>query len=153
MRASIGRVSLRWDFADLPEYIEVDKGGIRLRAYPALNAIDGRVDLCLFDQAEKAELAHGEGLLALYRLCAGSLVKDIRRSVLHWDKQALWFSTLASAVRATGGLECAVLQAAFMPAGRTMRDKDSFIRQLEEGRECLLRHAVAIGGLQLSSAG
>jgi len=134
-----------WDFGELPEYVELDRGGIRLRAYPALTAVDGRIDLCLFDQWEKAEHAHAEGLLALYRLCAGSLVKDIRRSVLQWDKQALWFSTLGSAGDLLADLERAVLRAAFMPAGRTVRDTDSFTRQLEEGRECLLQHAVAIG--------
>jgi ATP-dependent helicase HrpA len=28
----------RWDFGELPEYVELDRGGIRLRAYPALTA-------------------------------------------------------------------------------------------------------------------
>jgi ATP-dependent helicase HrpA len=32
-----------------------------------------------------------------------------------------------------------------MPAERAIRDAGSFTRQLEEGRECLLQHAVAIG--------
>jgi ATP-dependent helicase HrpA len=136
---------VRWDFGELPEYVEIDRGGVRLRAYPALTVVEGRIDLCLFDHAEKAEHAHAEGLLALYRLCAGSLVKDIRRSVLQWDKQALWFSTLGSAGELQVDLERAALRAAFMPAERAIRDAGSFTRQLEEGRECLLQHAVAIG--------
>jgi ATP-dependent helicase HrpA len=135
----------RWDFGELPEHVEVDKGGVRLRAYPALTTVDGRVDLRLFDQAEKAKCMHAEGLLALYRLCAGSLVKDIRRSVLQWDKMALWFSTLGSAAELQADLESAVLRAAFMPAGKVVRDADSFARQLEAGRKCLLQHAVRIG--------
>jgi ATP-dependent helicase HrpA len=135
----------RWDFGELPEYVELDRDGLMLRAYPALTVEGNRVDLRLFDHAEKAEQAHAEGLLALYRLCAGSLVKDIRRSVSQWDKQALWFSTLGIAGELQADLEHAALRAAFMPAGLSVRNADDFRRQLEEGRGCLLQHAVSIG--------
>ncbi len=134
-----------WDFDELPTHIEIDAGGLMLRAYPALVKVEGQVNLCLFNHPEEAASAHADGLLALYRLCTGTLVKDIRRSVRQIDKQALWFSTLGQASELQMDLEQAVLRAAFMPAGQVVRTTEAFEKQLDKGRQCLLKHAVDIG--------
>ncbi|VAW76957.1 ATP-dependent helicase HrpA, partial [hydrothermal vent metagenome] len=135
----------RWDFNELPEYIEIDTDGLKLRAYPALTKAGDQINLCLFDHPDNAASAHAEGLLALYRLCAGSRVKDIRRSVQQMDKQSLWFSTLGKAGDLQKDLENAVLQAAFIPAGKAVRTAEAFEQQLDVGRQSLLQHAVSMG--------
>jgi ATP-dependent helicase HrpA len=136
-----------WDFGELPGYVEVVRAGVRLRAYPAL-VVDGqgRIDLHLFDQQSAADAAHREGLLALFRKRCAGLVRDIRRAAPDFDKQVLWFSTVAPAGVLQADLERAVLQAAFLQEGDAIRDGQSFNRRLEAGRARLLTEAVEIGG-------
>ncbi|MGW8309958.1 MAG: ATP-dependent RNA helicase HrpA [Thiogranum sp.] len=134
-----------WDFGSLPEVVELERDGVRLHAYPALSLADGRIDLSLFDLESVARKAHGEGLLALFRKRAGRLVKDIRRSIPDFDKQALWFSTVAGAGILQADLERAVLQAAFLLPDASIRDAESFRQRLERGSRHLLGLAVEIG--------
>ena len=136
-----------WDFGELPGFVEVVRGGVRLRGYPAL-AVDetGRIDLRLFDRQDAAEASHREGLLALFRKCAAGLVRDIRRAVTDFDKQALWFSTLGGAGVLQADLERAVLQAAFHGDDGVVRDEQTFRQRLETGKARLLADAVEIGG-------
>jgi ATP-dependent helicase HrpA len=134
-----------WDFGTLPEFVELERNGVRVRGYPALSVADGRIDLALFDQEKAARAAHRKGLLALFRKRLGSLVKEIRRSIPELDKQALWFSTIAGAEVLQADLERAVLQAAFLQEDAAIRDMAAFQRRLEAGRAQLLGLAVEIG--------
>jgi ATP-dependent helicase HrpA len=135
-----------WDFGSLPEVVELERDGVRLRAYPALSVVDGRIDLSLFDQESVARKAHGEGLLALFRIRAGRLVRDIRRSIPDLDKQTLWFSTVAGADVLQADLERAVLRAAFLVPDTAIRDAESFGQRLASGSRRVLGLAVEIGG-------
>ena len=135
-----------WDFGELPESVEVVRGGVSLRGYPALVVSDGgRIDLRLFDQPSAAASAHHEGLLALFRKQASGVVKDIRRAVPDFDRQALWFRTLGSAGELQADLERAALQAAFLGEGDAIRDPETFQRCLASGKKRLLAEAVEIG--------
>lgn len=135
-----------WDFEALPESIELDRGGVCLRGYPALYVADGRIDVRVFDQPLVAQQAHAAALLALFRKRAGKLVKEIKRAVPDFDKQALWFSAVAAADVLQSDIEQAVLSAAFIPEGCTVRDAATFQQRLEAGRPRLLEIAVDIGG-------
>jgi ATP-dependent helicase HrpA len=134
-----------WDFGTLPEYVELQRDGVRLRGYPALSVADGRVDLCLFDQPGKAREAHREGLLALFRKRSGSLLKDLKRSFPNLDKQVLWFSTVAGPTVLQADLERAALQAAFLADASEIRETADFQQRLATGRAQLLMRAVEIG--------
>ncbi|MBW2630880.1 MAG: ATP-dependent RNA helicase HrpA [Deltaproteobacteria bacterium] len=59
-----------WDFTDLPENIVLKgKGGNDGLAYPALKREkDGSISLRLFRDMKKAEMAHREGMAALYEI-------------------------------------------------------------------------------------
>ena len=135
-----------WDFKALPDSIELDRAGVRLHGWPALCVVEGRIDVRVFDQPGLAQKAHCGGLLALFRKQAGRLVREIKRAVPDFDKQALWFSTLGSADVLQSDIEHAVLAAAFMPEGCTVRDATAFHRQLECGRSQVVGIAVEIGG-------
>ena len=127
-----------WDFGALPEFVELERNGVRVRGYPALSVADGRIDLALFDQETAARAAHREGLLALFRKRLGSLVKEIKRSIPELDKQALWFSTIAGAEVLQADLERAVLLDAFLRQDAAIRDPATFQRRFEAGRGQLL---------------
>lgn len=134
-----------WDFGALPEYVELQRDGVRLRGYPALSVADGRIDLCLFDRTDEAWEAHREGLLALFRKCSGSMLKDLRRAFPNLDKQILWFSPVAGPGVLQADLERAALQAAFLQGDGAIRDADAFQQRLASGRGQLLVRAVEIG--------
>jgi ATP-dependent helicase HrpA len=134
-----------WDFGNLPEYVELERDGVRLRGYPALSVADGRVDLRLFDQAEAACEAHREGLLALFRKRTGALLRDLKRSFPDLEKQAILFSPLADPAVLQADLERAALQAAFLQDGSAIRDAAGFQQRLASGRAQLLVRAVEIG--------
>lgn len=135
-----------WDFGTLPDSVELEQGGVRLRGYPALHATEGRIDVHVFDQPGLAQQAHYEGLLALFRKRSGRLVREIKRAVPDFEKQALWFNAVAGTDVLLADIERAVLITAFMQDGCPVRDAAGFERRLENGRPRILEIAVAIGG-------
>ncbi len=48
----------RWDFGDLPETLDLDRGGIRLRGYPALVDAGDSVAIRVLDSQEGAGACH-----------------------------------------------------------------------------------------------
>ena len=75
-----------WDFGDLPDHI-VEAGKIRAQwiAYPALEKdpqMDKRVNLRLFQQADKARAAHLEGVLTLYTIHFAGDLKFLKRQLV-----------------------------------------------------------------------
>ncbi len=136
-----------WDFGALPESLEFHRQGVRVRAYPALALRGKRIDLRLFERAGQARTAHREGVLALLRRQAAAQVRDIARAVADFDKQVLWFSTVAVAAVLREDLETAALRAAFLPDAASVRDGEAFHRCLQNGRGRVLPEAVRIGAL------
>ena len=136
-----------WDFGDLPESIELDNSGLTLRAYPALVAEQGAIELRLFDDQPQAVAAHRAGLLALFRKRSGRAVREIRRVAPGLQQQSVWFSPLGGADVLLADLEQAVLQAAFLAdEAADVRSADVFQQRLETGRRTLPERACAIGG-------
>ncbi|MGD8853821.1 MAG: ATP-dependent RNA helicase HrpA [Gammaproteobacteria bacterium] len=134
-----------WDFDRLPELVELEQDGVRLRGYPALATRGQGVELRLCDDPEQAVRSHREGLLALFRSKAGRVVKEIRRVVPELQKQKLWFSPIAAGEALEADLERAVLQAVFLEEGDDIRDAQSFQRRLDAGRPRLVPMAAEIG--------
>jgi ATP-dependent helicase HrpA len=144
--AGFGRKNIQdWDFGDLPEILELQQGGVKLRAYPALSLRDGVIELRLFDQQEQAIKSHREGLLALFRRKAGRLIKEVRRSVPELHKQTMWFSTVAGAEVLQADLERAAIQAAFLQDDANVRDEETFRQRLDTGKQQLVELAASIG--------
>jgi len=75
-----------WDFGDLPDHI-IEAGKIRAQwiAYPALEKdpqMDKRVNLRLFQQADKAWAAHLEGVLTLYTIHFAGDLRFLKRQLV-----------------------------------------------------------------------
>jgi ATP-dependent helicase HrpA len=144
--AGFGRKNIQdWDFGDLPEMLELQQGGVKLRAYPALMLSDGMIELRLFDQQEQAVKSHREALLALFRRKAGRVIKEIGRSVPELHKQTVWFSTVAGAEALQADLERAAIQAAFLQGDANVRDAETFRQRLDTGKQQLVELAASIG--------
>jgi len=64
-----------WDFCDLPESVDTEGGGIRLKGFPALVDEGDSVAVKIIDSAPNAAVTHHAGLRRLIML---SLAKEIR---------------------------------------------------------------------------
>ncbi|MFZ1576228.1 MAG: ATP-dependent RNA helicase HrpA [Chromatiaceae bacterium] len=82
----------RWDFGDLPESLDLDRGGIRLRGYPALIDQGDSVALRVLDSREGADLAQRAGLRRLLMLNLGTEVRRLRRNLPGLDRMRLQYA-------------------------------------------------------------
>ncbi|RMG27968.1 MAG: ATP-dependent RNA helicase HrpA, partial [Gammaproteobacteria bacterium] len=88
-----------WDFGDLPESVEQEQAGIRLRAWPALVREGDRVALRLLPEAEAARRAHRQGLVALFMQVERRRFRTLARQLPEFDRMALALSSLMPAER------------------------------------------------------
>ncbi|MFZ2629633.1 MAG: DUF3418 domain-containing protein, partial [Rugosibacter sp.] len=72
-------ISTDWDFAALPELLEVNMGGRRVTGFPALVDAGNGVRLTVFDTQEKAQAEHRQGLRRLFALQLAAQVKAIEK--------------------------------------------------------------------------
>jgi len=112
-----------WAVGDLPELLEMQRGGSTLIGYPALVDAGDAVTLQVFDSPEKAREEHRGGVRRLLAIAFRDRVRDLER-------------TLAKDV-ALGPLKADVITAAlertFLAESLPMTQAD-FARRLDEGR-------------------
>jgi ATP-dependent helicase HrpA len=70
-----------WTMGDLPEIMEIERGGQTLVGYPALVDADDAVTLQVFDSPEKARELHRAGVLRLLAIAFRDRVRDLERSL------------------------------------------------------------------------
>jgi ATP-dependent helicase HrpA len=71
----------RWDFGDLPEHLDLDRAGIRLRGWPALVDQGDAVAVRVLDSEQSATLAMRAGLRRLIMLTLGGDLRVLRRGL------------------------------------------------------------------------
>jgi len=112
-----------WTMGDLPELMEISRGGQTLMGYPALVDAGDAVTLQVFDAPEKARELHRAGVLRLLAIAFRERIRDLERA-------------LAKDV-VLGPLKDAVVSAAL--ARTFLQDsvptlQGEFARRLDEGR-------------------
>jgi len=112
-----------WTMGDLPELMEIRRGGQTLVGYPALVDADDAVTLQVFDSPEKAREMHRGGVLRLLGIAFRDRIRDIERSLA----KDVVLGPLKDDVVA------AALQRTFLAGELPMTQKD-FARRVDEGR-------------------
>jgi ATP-dependent helicase HrpA len=98
----------RWDFGSLPEHIDRtlggagERGGIRIRGYPALLDQGDSVRISMLDSAHGAERATRAGLRRLIMLTLAQDVRYLRRNLPGLDRMRLQYAKAPAAPGATG---------------------------------------------------
>jgi ATP-dependent helicase HrpA len=87
---------LRWDFADLPERIEIKRYGVTLGAYPALVDNVTSVSLRLFDSPDEAAVSHRAGVRRLFMLQLGPELRHLWRRIPNIDRMSLQYKLLGT---------------------------------------------------------
>jgi len=70
-----------WTMGELPEIMEIERGGHTLVGYPALVDAGDAVTLQVFDSPEKARELHRAGVLRLLAIAFRDRIRDIERSL------------------------------------------------------------------------
>jgi ATP-dependent helicase HrpA len=112
-----------WTMGELPEIMEIERGGQTLVGYPALVDEGDAVTLQVFDSPEKARELHREGVLRLLAIAFRERIRDLERSL----GKDMVLGPLKDDIIAAG------LQRTFLADSVPMTQAD-FARRVDEGR-------------------
>ena len=72
----------QWDFGELAQSVQLDRGGVKITAYPALVDSQTGVDLRVLDNPDEAEYLTKTGLCRLADISLGQTTKYLRKQLL-----------------------------------------------------------------------
>jgi len=151
----------RWDFGRLPEYLDSDRGGIRLRGFPALVDQGDSVAIRVLDSDQAAERATRAGLRRLVMLSLAQELRSLRRDLPGLDRMRLQY---AKAPRAEEGhtsdmhkppdlsneLLALILDLTFTEGLPPIREAADFDRRVAERKPLLATTAAEVCALAAS---
>jgi len=91
-----------WTFGELPELLEIQKGGQTLIGYPALLDRADAVTIEVFDQPEVAAARHRAGLCRLFALQIRDALKYLEKNLPELQKMAVTFMQVGKTPDGTG---------------------------------------------------
>jgi len=122
-----------WSFGELPELMEIRKGGQTLIGFPALIDQNDAVSIEVFDEPEVAAAKHRGGLRRLFALQLKDALKYLEKNVPDLQKMAVAYMPLGTMEELRAQILDVALERAFLldplPA-----NADDFKKRLEEGR-------------------
>ncbi|MEO8313015.1 MAG: DUF3418 domain-containing protein, partial [Caldimonas sp.] len=122
-----------WTFGELPELMELLRGGQSLVGYPALIDKGAHVEIEVFDEAEIAAAKHRAGLRRLVALQIREPLKYLEKNLPDLQKMAIAFLPLGSADELRAQIVDVALDRAFL-AEPLPTDAAMFARRIDEGR-------------------
>jgi ATP-dependent helicase HrpA len=122
-----------WTFGELPELMEIRKGGTSLVGFPALIDKTEAVTIEVFDEPEVAAAKHRRGLRRLFALQLRDALKYLEKNVPDLQKMAVAFMPLGTLEELREQIIEVALDRAFLldPLPATAAE---FQRRLDEGR-------------------
>ncbi len=122
-----------WRFGELPELMEIRKGGQTLIGFPAL--IDGvdAVSIEVFDEPEVAAAKHRAGLRRLFALQIKDALKYLEKNIPELQKMAVAFMPLGTQEELRDQIIDLALERAFLLEPLPKNELD-FKRRVDEGR-------------------
>jgi ATP-dependent helicase HrpA len=131
-----------WTFGELPELLEIKKGGQTLIGFPALIDAGDAVTVEVFDEPEVAAAKHRAGLRRLCALQIKDALKYLEKNIPELQKMAVSYMNVGKADNNTGGgtieelreqIIAVALDRAFL-LDPLPTDEFAFKRRIEEGR-------------------
>jgi len=122
-----------WTFGELPELMEIRKGGQTLIGFPALIDQNDAVSIEVFDEPEVAAAKHRGGLRRLFALQIKDALKYLEKNIPELQKMAVAYMPLGTLEELRAQILDVAMERAFLldplPA-----DEFDFKKRLEEGR-------------------
>ena len=137
-----------WTFAELPELMEIRRGGQTLVGFPALIDQNTHVGIEVFDEPEMAAAKHRAGLRRLVALQIRDALKYLEKNLPELQKMAVLFMSLGTAEELRQQIIDLALDRAFLN-DPLPSDAASFRRRIDEGRGrlTLIANEIARGAL------
>ena len=131
--APAGQRYTGWTFGELPELMEIRKGGQTLIGFPAL--VDGgdAVSIEVFDEPEVAATKHRAGLRRLVALQIKDALKYLEKNIPDLQKMAVAYLPLGTQEELRAQIIDVALDRAFLQ-DPLPTDEAAFQRRVEEGR-------------------
>ncbi|MGQ3093024.1 MAG: ATP-dependent RNA helicase HrpA [Roseateles sp.] len=125
-----------WTFGELPELLEVKKGGQTLIGFPALIDKGAHVEIEVFDEPEVAAARHRAGLRRLIALQLKEPLKFLEKNIPDLQRMSVLYMGLGTAEELRDQIIGVALDRAFL-ADPLPTDPMSFRKRIEEGRSRL----------------
>jgi ATP-dependent helicase HrpA len=131
-----------WTFGELPELLEIKKGGQTLIGFPALIDAGDAVTVEVFDEPEIAAAKHRAGLRRLFALQIKDALKYLEKNIPDLQKMAVSYMNVGKADNGSGGgtveelreqIISVALDRAFL-LDPLPTDEFAFKRRIDEGR-------------------
>ena len=125
--------STTWTFGELPELMEISKGGQTLIGFPALVDMGDGVGIEVFDEPDVAALKHHVGLRRLFALQIKDALKYLEKNIPDLQKMSVAYMSLGT----TDELKQQILEVALDRAfllEPLPNNEASFKRRVDEGR-------------------
>ena len=122
-----------WTFGELPELMEILKGGQTLVGFPALIDAGDAVCIEVFDEPEVAAARHRQGLARLFALQIKDALKYLEKNIPDLQKMAVAFMPLGTAEELRAQIVGVALERAFV-LEPLPSDEQAFKKRLDEGR-------------------
>ena len=140
--APAGQRYTAWTFGELPELLEIQKGGQTLIGYPGLIDAGDAVTIEVFDEPHVAATKHRAGLRRLFSLQIKDALKYLEKNIPDLQKMAVTFMQIGKNADGSGGgtveelreqIIAVALDRAFLLEPLPTHEFD-FKRRVEEGR-------------------
>ncbi len=132
--SSIERTGIvTWDFAELPDSVELKRAGLSVRAYPALVDEGEAAAIRLFESPVSAATAMSGGLHRLYSLALRDKLKYLRKNIPDINTLCLRYNAMGNCEALKDDLLSAVIERLFLQDAAP-RDKAEFEQRVESGR-------------------
>jgi ATP-dependent helicase HrpA len=131
-----------WTFGELPELLEIRKGGQTLIGFPALIDQGDAVTIEVFDEPEVSAAKHRAGLRRLFALQIKDALKYLEKNIPDLQKMAVAYMQVGKADNGTGGgtieelrdqIIAVAMERAFL-LDPLPTNEFAFKRRVEEGR-------------------
>jgi len=125
-----------WSFGELPELMEISKGGQTLVGFPALVDMGDAVGIEVFDEPDVAAAKNRKGLARLFALQIKDALKYLEKNIPDLQKMSVAYMSLGTADELKTQIIEVALERAFL-VEPFPNDEASFKRRIEEGRSRL----------------
>lgn len=122
-----------WTFGELPELMEISKGGQTLIGFPALLDVQDAVTIEVFDEPDVAAAKNRAGLRRLFALQIKDALKYLEKNIPDLQKMAVAYMPLGTADELKTQIIDVALDRAFL-LDPLPNDEITFKRRIEEGR-------------------
>jgi len=122
-----------WTFGELPELMEISKGGQTLIGFPALVDLQDAVTIEVFDEPDVAASKNRAGLRRLFALQIKDALKYLEKNIPDLQKMAVAYMPLGTADELKTQIIDVALDRAFL-LDPLPNNEITFKRRIEEGR-------------------